>query len=192
MAHGFVTAAPFKNFTTLSEPDAGQGAGQGTFAGNVNLGGEIAGYYVDASNVAHGFVTYPPYRTFTSFDPEGSVDTFTAVASALNLEGRSRELTLTRAARFTATCALRTARSPNTTSRAQAQAPARAPSASSIGDLGAIAGNYIDSSGVNHGFVRGRFGDITTFNVSDAGTGSGQGTIPEGIDLCGGDHRTIH
>src|SRR5271156_2375101 len=87
VAHGFVTAAPFKTFATLTDPNAGQGPGQGTFAGNINLGGEIAGYYVDASNVAHGFVTAPPYRTFTSFDPEGSVSTLTAVASALNLEG---------------------------------------------------------------------------------------------------------
>ncbi len=90
MAHGFVTAAPFKTFITLTDPDAGQGAGQGTFAGNINLGGEIAGYYVDASGVSHGFVTAPPYRTFTSFDPEGSVSTITPVASALNLEGDGR------------------------------------------------------------------------------------------------------
>jgi hypothetical protein len=39
---------------------------------------------------------------------------------------------------------------------------------------------------VNHGFVRGPFGNMTTFNVPEAGTGSGQGTIPEGIDLLGG------
>ena len=56
---------------------------------------------------------------------------------------------------------------------------------SSISDLGATTGNYIDSSGVNHGFLRGRSGAITTFNVSAAGTGSGQGTVPEGIDLLG-------
>jgi hypothetical protein len=42
------------------------------------------------------------------------------------------------------------------------------------------------SSGVNHGFVRRRSGAITTFNVPAAGTSSGQGTIPEGIDLWGG------
>ena len=57
--------------------------------------------------------------------------------------------------------------------------------AASINDRGRITGNYIDSSGVNHGFVRGRFGAITTFNVPEAGTGSGQGTLPEGIDLAG-------
>ncbi len=52
-------------------------------------------------------------------------------------------------------------------------------------DLGVTTGNYIDASGVNHGFLRGPFGNITTFNVSAAGTGSGQGTVPEGIDLVG-------
>jgi hypothetical protein len=40
-------AAPCKTFITLTDPDAGQGSGQGTFAGNVNLEGEIAGYYID-------------------------------------------------------------------------------------------------------------------------------------------------
>ena len=58
VAHGFVTAAPFRTFITLNDPDAGQGAGQGTFAGNVNLGGEISGNYIDANGVSHGFVTY--------------------------------------------------------------------------------------------------------------------------------------
>src|SRR5271166_1822852 len=87
VAHGFATAPPIKNFTTLNEPDAGRGAGQGTFAGNVNLNGEIAGYYFDANGVAHGFVTAPPYRTCTSFDPQGSVNTVPAIASALNTEG---------------------------------------------------------------------------------------------------------
>ncbi len=39
---------------------------------------------------------------------------------------------------------------------------------SSISDLGGITGNYIDSSGVNHGFVRSPFAGIDTFDVSDA------------------------
>ena len=87
VAHGFATAYPFRNFINLNVPGAGTGANQGTFAGNVNLGGEIAGYYVDANNVSHGFVTYPPYRSYTSFDPPGSVNTLTAVATSLSLEG---------------------------------------------------------------------------------------------------------
>jgi hypothetical protein len=43
---------------------------------------------------------------------------------------------------------------------------------------GDTTGQYIDSSGVNHGFLRISSGKIGTFNVSGAGTASGQGTIP--------------
>ena len=130
VAHGFVTAAPFKTFTILNDPDAGQGAGQGTFAGNINLGGEIAGYYVDASGVSHGFVTAPPYRTFTSFDPAGSVYTLAAVASALNLEGAVTGTYFDAsgvASRLRARCERHHHRIQR--QRAQARAPARAPKA---------------------------------------------------------------
>ena len=56
---------------------------------------------------------------------------------------------------------------------------------SSISDLGATTGNYIDSSGVNHGFVQSPLGDITTFDAPGAGTASGQGTIPATPNLFG-------
>jgi hypothetical protein len=38
---------------------------------------------------------------------------------------------------------------------------------------------------VNHGFVRAPNGDITTFDVPGAGTGSGQGTFGVGITPAG-------
>lgn len=47
---------------------------------------------------------------------------------------------------------------------------------SSISDLGVVTGKFIDSSGVNHGFVRSRFGAVITFDAPGAGTGAGQGT----------------
>jgi hypothetical protein len=40
----------------------------------------------------------------------------------------------------------------------------------------------VDAGGVNHGFLRTQRGDITTFDVSGAGSGSGQGTIPGSSD----------
>ena len=43
---------------------------------------------------------------------------------------------------------------------------------------GVTIGNYIDESGVNHGFIRAADGNVTEFDVPGAGTGSGQGTIP--------------
>ena len=49
-------------------------------------------------------------------------------------------------------------------------------------DDGAILGEYIDSNGVYHGFLRSPAGTITTFDAPGAGTGSGQGTFPFGIN----------
>jgi len=192
VAHGFVTAAPFRNFITLTDPDAGQGPGQGTFAGNVNLGGEISGNYVDANNVSHGFVTFPPYRTFTSFDPVGSVNTLSPVASALNLEGTFTGVYLDASGALHGYVRAANGVITEYNVTGPGTGAGQGTEGSSISDLGVTTGNYIDSSGVNHGFLRGPFGNITTFNVSAAGTGSGQGTVPEGIDLWGGYYRTIH
>jgi len=43
---------------------------------------------------------------------------------------------------------------------------------------GAVTGEYVDTSDVNHGFVRALDGTLTTFDVPGAGTGPFQGTIP--------------
>jgi hypothetical protein len=48
-----------------------------------------------------------------------------------------------------------------------------------ISVVGTISGNYVDTNGVNHGFLRAPDGTITTFAVPEAGTGSFQGTVPE-------------
>ena len=45
-----------------------------------------------------------------------------------------------------------------------------------VNPAGAITGQYNDSSGVYHGFVRHPDGHITKFNVPGAGKESGQGT----------------
>jgi len=48
----------------------------------------------------------------------------------------------------------------------------------SINPSGAITRQYLDASGVNHGFLRDKHGVITTFDAPGAGTGAGQGTFP--------------
>src|ERR1700691_5763045 len=50
---------------------------------------------------------------------------------------------------------------------------------------GAIAGFYIDGSGVYHGFVRAAGGTITTFDAPGAGTAAGQGTYAHSINTAG-------
>ena len=185
MIHGYVTAPPYRTFTTLNEPDAGTGANQGTFATSINPEGEIAGNYTDASGVSHGFVTAPPYTTYTSFDPTGSVFTLTAEVLGINLEGA---LTGTY---FDASGALhgyqRAANGMLTEFNVTGAGTAsgQGTNSSGINDLGVIMGPYIDSNGVFHGYVRAANGDITTFDVVGAGTGSGQGTEPEGNNLFG-------
>jgi hypothetical protein len=55
-------------------PDAGSGAGQGTFPQAINMPGEIAGFYVDANNISHGFLRSPS-GIVTGFDITDSSST---------------------------------------------------------------------------------------------------------------------
>jgi hypothetical protein len=83
--HGFLRT-PEGRFTTIDVPGAGTTGATcgalGTATGNSNPAGTIAGFYGDASGVAHGYV-----RTrngwITTFDPPGSVDTFTNLGSTV-------------------------------------------------------------------------------------------------------------
>ena len=52
-----------------------------------------------------------------------------------------------------------------------------------ITPAGVIAGFYVDSSSVAHGYLRAPDGGFTTFDVSGAGTGPGQGTFNENIGV---------
>ena len=52
-------------------------------------------------------------------------------------------------------------------------------------NAGSVPGAYIDASNVYHGFVRAADGTVTTFDVAAAGTGSGEGTLPEAINQGG-------
>ncbi len=55
----------------------------------------------------------------------------------------------------------------------------------SINAAGEVAGIYITSGNVSHGFVRASNGTITTFDASGAGTTKNQGTFPISIDTDG-------
>ena len=54
-----------------------------------------------------------------------------------------------------------------------------------LGEAGAIAGWYIDSNSVNHGYLRGPDGTITALDAPGAGTGADQGTLAYGINPAG-------
>ncbi len=56
----------------------------------------------------------------------------------------------------------------------------------SINDRGVVTGYDIDTNGVGHGFLRTPDdGEISTFDVPEAGTGASQGTYPVGITIFG-------
>ena len=57
--------------------------------------------------------------------------------------------------------------------------------ATSINSTGTVAGYYLDSSGVYHGFVRAATGTFTSFGVTGTGTHAGQGTIPFAVNSAG-------
>jgi hypothetical protein len=54
-----------------------------------------------------------------------------------------------------------------------------------INPAGQIAGTYIDSTGVAHGFLRAPDGKIAPINAPGAGNGAGQGTTAYTIDAAG-------
>lgn len=183
--HGFVIAPPYKTFTILDEPDAGQGSGQGTFAEDINLQGEVAGSYIDVNGVSHGFVTSPPYTTFTSFDPTGSVATFLPAALGLNVEGVVTGLWVDSNGEFHGFVRAANGTITEYNISGGGTGSGQGTTTSGINDLGIVVGPYIDSNGAEHGYIRSPFGNVTTFNVSAAGTGPGQGTVPEGNNLEG-------
>jgi len=63
--HGFIFSGT--RFTTIDEPRAGHGIGQGTVAVGINDTGTIVGYYITPKNVQVGFVLRNAKFTSISF-----------------------------------------------------------------------------------------------------------------------------
>jgi len=180
--HGYVRAAN-GIFTPIDAPDAGTGPfPQGTFpseftAGGINPAGAITGFYVDASSVQHGFVR-APNGVITEFDPTGSIFTNPNFINTLgeitgfyfdaNFVGHGflRALDGTIIS-FDAPGADMTPGTGNGTFGV------------SLTPSGEVEGIFVDAKGVLHGFLRAPDGIFSTFDAPGAGTGPGQGTIPE-------------
>ena len=186
--HGYVRAAN-GTFTQIDAPHAGAGPfPQGTFPSNItpmgiNPAGAIIGFYVDASSVQHGFVR-APNGIITEFDPTGSIFTdpnaidqtgaITGFYFDANFVGhgflRATDGTITS---FDAPGADHTPGSFNGTFGV------------GLTPNGEIEGVDVDVNGVLHGFVRSTAGTFTTYDAPGAGTGAGQGTLPESNNTPG-------
>ncbi|MBV9617748.1 MAG: hypothetical protein JO201_00915 [Verrucomicrobia bacterium] len=186
--HGFIRS-PNGTFTQIDAPDAGQGPfPQGTFVSEItpmgiNAVGVVIGFYVDASSVQHGFVRSPEGK-ITEFDPPGS--TFTET-NAIDLFGNVVGFYFD--ANSVGYGYLRDPRGNIT----KIDAPGADHTPGSFNGTfcvgitltGEIEGVFVDSNFILHGFTRSPQGKYTTYNVPAAGTGPGQGTLPESNDDLG-------
>jgi hypothetical protein len=186
--HGYVRAAN-GTFTQIDAPDAGTGPfPQGTFpseftAAGINPAGAITGFYVDASSVQHGFVR-APNGIITEFDPTGSVFTD---PNAINAVGAITGFYFD--ANFVGHGFLRATDGTITSFDAPGadHTPGSFNGTFGVGltPNGGIEGVDVDVNGVLHGFVRSTDGTFTTYDAPGAGTGAGQGTLPESNNTPG-------
>ena len=180
--------------TTFNVPGAGTAPGRGTFAGNINPLGAIAGRYVDASDVAHGFLRTPD-GTFTTFDAPNAgtgpgQGTFVFTGSCLNPAGAIAAASLDASDVYHGI--LRAPDGTMTTFDAPGAGtgPFQGTLPLGINQAGTIEGNYVDASDVNHGFCAPR---RHHHHVRCSGRGHRpvQGTSGQGINAPGDDHGRV-
>ena len=171
---GLSAALGAATITTFDAPGAGTGPNQGTFARSINDAGVIAGDYIDAGNVVHGYVRVAD-GTFTTFDDAAPTSINAGGATTGTWGGTSGVI-----GSFARTAAgaivvfgVKGART--------GTGPDSGTVALSINQTGTIAGQWYDTNGVPHGFVRSPHGAITRFDVP----GSTNGTEAAGINNAG-------
>jgi len=194
------SSAQKPTISTFDAPGAGTGAGQGTLGFDINPSGVIVGEYLDANGVYHGFLRSPDGEFAPPLDAPG------AGAGAgegtqpysINLEGAitgyyTDATGLSHGFVYAASGAFTSFDAPG--AGIPVGVPCTPPvicsngtQGASIDRAGAIAGQYVGTSDVFHGFVRSPDGAISRFDAPGAGTGAGQGTFVvfgDGINLSG-------
>jgi hypothetical protein len=183
VSHGFLRS-PEGKFTTFDVSGAG---GYGSFPMALNPEGAIAGYYSDSNYSFHAFLRTPDGRFTTWIGPDectgnGSEGCYGSAAHSINAFGTVAGAFEDNSGNFVAHGLIRSPDGALTTFDAPGAGtgsyqgtgcPGCAPG---LNRWGAIAGTYIDANSVQHGYVRSRDGEITTFDAPGAGTSSYQGT----------------
>lgn len=187
-AAGMAPSANGQAIIPFDAPGAGSSAGQGTFGFGITPAGVIVGEYIDAGSVAHGFVRSPD-GAITPFDVTGAGTGpgQGTVPESVNPSGAITGLYIDAGG-----LGHGFVRSPDGTITSFDAPGAGMPSGppcsplliaftgtqgSAINPAGAIAGQYVDTSGVFHGFLRSPDGTITPYDAPGAATGTGQGTF---------------
>ena len=194
VTHGFLRT-PDGRITTFDAPGAGNETvsgfygtpggvmlGQGTLSVSINPAGAVTGFFFDNHNVAHSFLR-APHGKFTTFDAPspyvGTGEGQGTEAANINPAGAIAGTTVDgngayhgflripdgKITMFDAPAA--------GTGSGQGTFPEWA---SCLNSEGEITDTTLTQGGVTHGFMRAPDGTITEFDVTGAGTSSGQGT----------------
>ena len=160
-----VTFALGASAQTVTTYDASPTA-SGTFPTALNLGGTVAGDYIDPGTGFHGFIRTPQGAIVSFNPPADSPASGTTIVFGLNNPGAVVGI-YNQSATFVQTGFLRDG-SGNFTDIAPVGATLT--EANSINDAGTIAGSWVDSSrpAHTHGFVRSTADVYTTFDVTGA------------------------
>ncbi|HTZ99978.1 MAG TPA: hypothetical protein VMB02_06585 [Candidatus Aquilonibacter sp.] len=165
--HGFIRNSSGL-VTTIDAPGAGTAQGLGTVVEGLNASGETAGYFIDSQDLEHSFVRNAN-GAITTFDPAGTSgaqsigDDGTVAGGYVDENGAHGYL-----------------RAPDGTFATfdptgdAGQVTIVVPN--QINLQGSVAGEYTDTNGVFHGFLRDSSGNITVLDAPGAGTSTGEGT----------------
>ena len=187
VVHGFVRAAN-GDFTTFEAPGAGSENvsgfqcsetgcwGQGTYAIAINQEGAVAGFYADSKDVLHGFLRSPQGK-FTTFDAPGAGRGIGQGTSPVGINQRGVIAGYYQDAEGTFHGFVRAPGGAITTFDAPGAATGNGEGTilgwnSCINAVGAISGEYGDTNGLGHSFVRAPDGTITEFEAPGAATGN--------------------
>ena len=187
----------------FNAPGASISSNRGTAAMAINDSDEIVGFYNTGSylttTVYHGFLRSADGTTFTTIDPAGAgtgecVNSHKqgTMAFAINdsgmIAGTYIDSSCNRHGFVRDTSGNYTSIDPPGASESIDTGNMMGTWATGIDAAGDVVGNYTDSSGIRHGFIRSASGAITTSdvpNVGTGGTGNLQGTLPYSIDPTG-------
>ena len=190
--HGFQRTASTGNFTSFDILAAGTAATQGTLPFSINTSGMITGVYTDSNHVFHGFVG-PAAGPFTTFDAPNAAPSSSGITKkvlccggtfALNIDAAGDVVGLYTDANAVGHGFLRAA---NGTFTAPIDASGASTTSFFPGTLvadtnssGVLVGDYEDSNGAGHAFVRAADGTITAPLSAPLAGSAGAGKLPGG------------
>jgi hypothetical protein len=182
-SHGFLRS-PDGSFTSFDVPGVG---GFGTNPRGFNLEGAVVGFYTDSNYSFHAFLRSPDGTFTTWIGPDactgnGSQGCYGSGATNINASGTIAGGFEDNSGNFVHHSFVRNAegklKSFDVPGAGTGSYQGTGCPGCNLGlnQMGAIAGIYSDANSVNHGFLRSRDGEFTTFDAPGAGTGSYQGT----------------